>query len=389
MAKRQQLLLVLVGVFSSLGAAYRTPAGNFLVDAPTPEIAQQVGQWAEYYRREKAIQWLGREMPPWSEPCPLHVKVTFGMARGATSFNFMHGQVWQTMQIEGSLDRLIKSVLPHEVTHTVFAYYFRCPVPRWADEGGAVLSEDDLERSRHDQLVRQILNAGRAIPLRRLFTLRDYPREVGALYAEGFSVANFLVATSDRRTFLSFVAQGMQGDWDAAAQTHYRYQSVEQLEEAWHTYLRNTKRQPPALLAQNGQPSGAMLSRPAGAASATVGMLGHESMPRVVVRLTAPPVQPLLDPPIPIIRAQAPDPGPGDQWTYPTGRDATNRPGYLPNYDPNPIRPPATPRIEPAPGPHDTWQPPAARLGMPQFPSTPVLPARVNPSPASPVGYPN
>src|SRR5205814_9885721 len=135
---------------------------------------------------------------------------------------------------------------------------------------GAVLSEDDLERSRHDQMVRQILNAGRAIPLRRLFTLRDYPNEVGALYAEGYSVAYFLVSSSNRPAFLRFVAQGMQGDWDAAVQAHYHYQSIEQLEEAWHAYLRSTKRQPEAILAQN------RTAPPADPAK------------RVVVRLTAP-----------------------------------------------------------------------------------------------------
>jgi hypothetical protein len=171
-------------------------------------------------------------MPTWPERCPLHVKVTTSGAGGATSFNFMNGQVWQVMNIEGSLERILSSVLPHEVTHTVFAHHFRMPVPRWADEGGSVLSEDDLERSRHDSMVRQILNSGRAIPLRRLFTLRDYPREVGSLYAEGFSVSNFLVNSSDRPTFLKFVAHGMQYGWDGAAQTYYRYQSVEQLEEA-------------------------------------------------------------------------------------------------------------------------------------------------------------
>ena len=97
MAKRQQLVLVLAGIFCSLGASYRTQ--NFLVEAPTAQVAQQVGQYAEHYRREKALHWLGREMPPWSEPCPLHVKVTFGGAGGATTFNFDFGHVWQTMQI--------------------------------------------------------------------------------------------------------------------------------------------------------------------------------------------------------------------------------------------------------------------------------------------------
>ena len=117
--------------------------------------------------------WLGREMPQWPEPCPLRVTVTMNGSGGATSFAFDHGRILgMDMHIEGTLDRLLASVLPHEVTHTVFAHYFRAPLPRWADEGGSVLSEDDLERNRHDQLVKQVLSTpGRAIPLRRLFTM--------------------------------------------------------------------------------------------------------------------------------------------------------------------------------------------------------------------------
>src|SRR5437660_4991036 len=208
MAKRHPLILVLASVLASMGASYRTI--NFVVEAQSPQVAEKVGQWAEYYRKEKAIQWLGHEMPNWPEPCPLRVSVTQNGAGGATSFNFVGGSVWQTMHIEGPLDRLVASVLPHEVTHTVFAYYFRRPVPRWADEGGAVLSEDELEKSRHDLMVRQIINSHRAIPLSRLFVLTQYPSDVGSLYAEGYSVAEFLVDTSNRKTFLDFVAHGMQ-----------------------------------------------------------------------------------------------------------------------------------------------------------------------------------
>src|SRR5437764_6725152 len=123
-------------------------------------------------------------MAPWPEPCPLRVTVTNNGSGGATSFAFDRGRVLgQNMHIEGTLDRLLASVLPHEVTHTVFAHYFRTPVPRWADEGGSVLSEDDVERYRHDQLARQILRSpGRAIPLRRLFQMTKYPPDVMVLY---------------------------------------------------------------------------------------------------------------------------------------------------------------------------------------------------------------
>src|SRR4051812_32053156 len=174
MTSRRPLVFVLAATFASMGASYRSP--NFQVQAPTPEIAQQVGQWAEHYRKEKALVWLGQEMPPWPQPCPLVVHVSMEGPSGATQFNFgPHGVTGQHMEIRGPLDRLLASVLPHEITHTVFAHYFQRPVPRWADEGGAVLSEDDLERDRHDKLTRTILNQGREIRLRQLFTLKDYP----------------------------------------------------------------------------------------------------------------------------------------------------------------------------------------------------------------------
>jgi hypothetical protein len=210
-------------------------------------------------------------------------------------------------------------------------------------------------------MVRQILNAGRQIPLRRLFMLREYPRDVGALYAEGFSVSNFLVSSSDRPTFLKFVGHGMQFGWDSAAQTHYRYQSVDQLEEAWLMHLRNTRNQPTQL------------------AHATTPMQTDPAK-RVIVRLTAPPVQPLDDPRRPIVRAQAPETELNSGWTDSPRQPFVNRPGYLPEYNPNPHS------AQPQPV-ADAWQSPGVRLQAPQF-NAPAPQAWNNPGMGSPVGYP-
>lgn len=350
MATRPPLLLILVGVFASLGASHRTQ--NFVVDAPTPQIAQQVGQYAEQYRKEKALQWLGREMPNWQQPCPLRVTVTMSGAGGATSFNFENGRVFQTMNVEGPLDRLLASVLPHEITHTVFAHHFRCPVPRWADEGGAVLSEDEAERNRHESLARQILNTpGRAMPLRRLFALREYPSDVMALYAQGYSVSNFLVGRSNRQVFLSFVAAGMRQGWDAAAQSHYQIGSVEELEQAWLQHLRDTRRQP-ALLAHN----------PAPASGSTAG--------QVVVRQTVPPAQPFDASASPLFRGAAPRPGQEHERFRDLPPSATAYPGSIPGSN-GPARAQlGPPQFDPPP------TPPSTHLGSPQ------------PAPWSPLGPP-
>jgi hypothetical protein len=361
MARRRWSVYALAGLFALpsllFGATHTTQ--NFAVEAPTPEIARQVGQYAEQYRKEKAQLWLGREMPPWGQRCPIRVTVTMGGAGGATSFAFDNGQILsQHMHIEGSLERLLNSVLPHEVTHTVFAYHFRCPLPRWADEGGAVLSEDEVERDRHDKMVRQILNAGRAIPLRRLLGLKEYPNEVMSLYAEGYSVTAFLVGKSSRPAFLNFIADGMHGSWDAALQRHYQIRNVEELENEWLTHLRNTKRQPAQL-----------------ASSASS---GGERSRASVMRQTVPPVQPFDDLPPAVVRGVSPDP----ERENPRKARPVSRPGYLPDFTPQ-IRPAST----------DGWQAPATPapviLGPPQFDSQP--PAQLGrpvPGGASPVGYP-
>jgi hypothetical protein len=351
MAARPYVVLVLAGALASLGASYRTP--NFLVRAPTPAIAQQVGRYAEHYRREKALLWLGQEMPPWGQPCPLQVTVTMNGSGGATSFAFDRGSILSMdMRIEGSLDRILASVLPHEVTHTVFAHYFRCPVPRWADEGGSVLSEDDQERQRHDAMIWRFLQQGRAMPLRRLFSLTRYPRDVMVLYAQGYSVTSFLVGQSGRARFLAFVAQGMRSDWDSAVQTHYRYRSVEELEQAWLQHLR-TQRRGGTLLARGQPPRSRPVNR------------------QVVVRQTMPPAQPLLQAPRPVIRGLAPGDDPD--------REPTPPPRPRREANPSPWRP-APPPIRPS---H-----PGVRLGPPRFADGPdSLPPQM-PYVGSPVGFP-
>jgi hypothetical protein len=323
--KLHSLAFVLLAVLPSLGAQHRTQ--NFVVTAPTAAVAEKVAQYAEHYRKQKAIEWLGQEMAAWPQPCPLQVTVSMEPPSGATSFSFGGGRVqWQKMEIQGPLDRLLASVLPHEITHTVFAHHFGMPVPRWADEGGSVLSEDDLERRRHDKLVREILNSGKQIPLRRLMSLKEYPREVMCLYAQGFSMSDYLVKRGNKRTFLQFVGSGMQQGWDRAVQMHYGHRSVEELEEAWLKHLRDTRDNPGAVpvdLAKGGKET-------PGPKSPLTG--------RNVVRLTVPPVQP-LDPP-PVVRGAMPLPGeygdnPGSPLPPPPPPPPTfypSNPGWHPVY---------------------------------------------------------
>lgn len=304
-------LMILSGLITLTGAEYRTP--NFVIQAPDSAMAQRIGQYAEYWRVVKAQEWLGYEMPAWNQPCPVHVKITLGGSGGATSFVFDQGQVLgMDMSIEGTLDRIVASVLPHEITHTVFAHHFRGPLPRWADEGACVLSEDDIERRKHDQLVREILNTpNRRMPLRRLFSLTQYPNDVLVLYAQGFSVVDFLVARSSKPAFLSFLASSMQAGWDNALRQHYGIASIEALETAWlQSLLRN-------------RPDGALASMergnsPRGSSTALMAAPRQPAYSPIPVNQTAGTVA--LGRPQPIFRAASPDMAPATNLGSPSIR---------------------------------------------------------------------
>jgi hypothetical protein len=231
---------------------------NFIVYAPNEKLAKQFGEYAEKYREEKAMEWLGKKMPRWSEPCPLRVKVTMNKTGGATTFTFSNrarGVQSQEMEIFGDVPQLLNSVLPHEVTHTVLAYHFGQPVPRWADEGGSVLSENEKERYDHDIKCREFLNQGRGITLSHLFPMSEYPRDMIVLYAQGYSVSQYLIdlgggGLKGRQKFLEFIETGMKSrnrNWDAATKL-YGFKSVEDLEEKWIDSLRK----PPVRLASRG-----------------------------------------------------------------------------------------------------------------------------------------
>jgi hypothetical protein len=219
---------------ASLGASYRTQ--NYLVTAQTKQIAQQVGDAAERFRRDLAIEWLGREMPAWSQPCPIQVQVGERLgAGGATSFVFDRGEVfgWQ-MTIQGSLERVLDSVLPHEVTHMVFASHFRRPLPRWADEGACTTVEHPAERTKQQQMLIQFLKTGKGIPFSSMFAMKEYPADVLPLYAQGHSLATYLIQQGGKAKFLQFVHDGLQNEnWTAVTHRHYGFANLRILQDTW------------------------------------------------------------------------------------------------------------------------------------------------------------
>ena len=251
--RRPATFIIAVALVPILGGASHR-SQNFVVDAPTPQMARAVADHAEVCRKKIAREWLGKELPPWRQPCPVKVNITRGEAGGLTSFGFGRGGVTsQEMSVEGRLDRILASALPHEITHTIFAAYFGGPMPRWADEGASLLSEDHRERKRHDDITTNLVARKGNFPLIRLFKMEEYPSDLMGFYGQGYSVSRFLIEMGGRPRYLKFVKQGLETGWDAAAKTHYGLADVRELDRAWRAWHK--------VVASRGTPSDDLVVR--------------------------------------------------------------------------------------------------------------------------------
>jgi hypothetical protein len=221
-----------------MGANYRTT--NFVVETADPALAEQFAKAAEKYRKELAVEWIGQEMPNWSQPGSITVKVGPNLgAGGATSFLFEHGEVygWK-MDIQGSAERVLDSVLPHEITHMILASHFRCPLPRWADEGAATNTECPSEKAKHRQMLLQFLRTNRGIAFNQMYAMRDYPHDIMPLYAQSHALADYLIQQRGRRAFVAYVEDGMRsGRWGEATERHYGIQDLGALQNQWVAWV--------------------------------------------------------------------------------------------------------------------------------------------------------
>ena len=252
-ARITRAVVLTAALLVSMGARHRS--ANFIVETSDPRLAQQFAETAEKYRHDLAIEWLGQEMPNWSQPCPMTVMVGPNLgAGGATTFVFDRGEVfgWR-MSIQGSEQRVLDSVMPHEITHMIFASRFRQPLPRWADEGGATTVENIAERNKYQRMLDQFLRTGRGIAFSKMFAMTEYPSDVMPLYAQGYSLAEYLVQIGGRPKYVAFLDDGLKNkDWSGAIVRNYGVQDLGQLQNTWLTWV---KQGSPAIGPRDGQPA--------------------------------------------------------------------------------------------------------------------------------------
>jgi hypothetical protein len=223
-----------------------TESANFRIHHSDAAVADAVARTAEATREAQARRWSGSLPRNWSPKCEIEVYPTAAVFAAETKqptdspgFSTMtsDGNAISGRRIRLRADHpdLLASVLPHEVTHVVLADLFPAqPVPRWADEGIAVLSEPQNEQERRLAELDRALQGGKIFTIESLM-VRDCPEgEFWPLYyAQSVSLTRFLVSQGKPAQFIEFLHRSQSGAIEGELRKVYGIEGYADLQKRW------------------------------------------------------------------------------------------------------------------------------------------------------------
>lgn len=227
-------------------------SANFRVFHVDSAAALQASQAAEAVRSTQAKRWGSTATrSTWSPKCDIYLYPTpkdfarmTGQPETSPGFSTMgvNGNriIARRVNLRADHPQLLTAILPHEVTHVVLADLFtEKQIPRWADEGMAVLAEPVSEQLSRAGDLAAPLDQGRLFKLSELMAI-DYPNaESWALYyAQSVSLTQFLVASGTPEQFVGFVRTAQREGIEQALRDFYQIEGFPDLEKRWRSYAR-------------------------------------------------------------------------------------------------------------------------------------------------------
>jgi len=218
--------------------------------------ATLLAKTAESLRRNLQLKWLGADSTkPWTPKCQivLHPNLdSYVSACGRGSEHTVGTSMFKTeeeriagrrIDLLGGRPDFLSAALPHELTHVVLKDRFpSTTMPRWADEGAAILADADAKQGRHLHDLETAIAQHTTFSAVKLLTLDDYPRpdQLGAFYGQSISMTEFLIKKDTPATFVNFVQFAASKGYDVALRQFYGISDAGELNRLWRQYVDTT-----------------------------------------------------------------------------------------------------------------------------------------------------
>jgi hypothetical protein len=231
------------------GTAQRAECANCRIACHSPAIdTRSIAQECEAWRSKLLATWRpNEEVGPWTVKCQIVIHASrasyvAAVGRGGQS---SFGSTWIDFagpavakrridllpDLEGQL-----SALGHEMTHVVVADCFGGKqLPRWADEGMAILADHPHKRQLHQRDLQAGLAQQQAFSCAELLTMEDYPSasRIPAFYGQSASVVALLCRRKPPAEFLKYVRRSLQVGNSTALHETYGLSGLHELEQLW------------------------------------------------------------------------------------------------------------------------------------------------------------
>jgi hypothetical protein len=208
--------------------------------------AERVAEAAERARAAAFDKWFGSPQVDWSPRCEVYLYATaedYQRETGVPATSPGHSTIGREAgrvvrrRIDLRCDRpaMLTAVLPHEITHVVVAGQLGGRrVPRWADEGMAVLAEPTEQINGYLRHLPDCRRNGQLFRVDELLGLQDYPgrRLTLAFYAQSVSLVQLLAQQKGPRTFTRFLREGMEDGYEPALKKYFGWDYAS-LERRW------------------------------------------------------------------------------------------------------------------------------------------------------------
>jgi hypothetical protein len=211
--------------------------------------AKLLAEGAEQLRRKLQTKWLGGEAQrTWSPKCQivLHLGLNSYVSAcgrgsehtvGSSLVRADEGRVRiRRIDLLGDRTDFLSAALPHELTHVVLKDLFpSTTVPRWADEGAAILADTEAKQTRHFKDFEDALARRTLFDTASLITTAEYPlpERMGAFYGQSVSLVEYLIEQKKPQQFVEFIRIATEKGYDSALRECYGISDVGELDRRW------------------------------------------------------------------------------------------------------------------------------------------------------------
>lgn len=230
-------------------------SANFRCWSQLPETeARQLTESCEAWRSRLRTAWITNvDRSDWTPKCEVYVhpnQAAYNQTLrrpgdpsvGTTAMNFDQGRtVYRRIDVRADASDWSNAALPHELTHVVLGERFGGhALPRWADEGIAMLSESaDKHRERLENF-QGVLVARATFQISDLVTTKGMPapHRRDAFYGQSLALSSLLVRKSTPAKFADFIEDAIRVGSDQALRSHYSLNGLAALQQEWNDWVK-------------------------------------------------------------------------------------------------------------------------------------------------------